>query len=70
MTAPCKGCADRHHKCHGHCEKYLAYRAELDAIREKIRLDSLGADVAANAIYSQRSTLKYTDAGRRALKQR
>lgn len=27
----CYGCPDRHGGCHGSCEKYKAYREELDA---------------------------------------
>ena len=27
-TAPCKGCEERHHGCHSHCEAYKAYQAE------------------------------------------
>ena len=27
----CYDCPDRHGGCHGSCEKYKAYRAELDA---------------------------------------
>lgn len=25
---PCKDCKERHKKCHGHCEKYKAAKAE------------------------------------------
>jgi hypothetical protein len=42
MTAPCKGCADRHELCHSTCPKYLAYRAERDAV---IRQREINADV-------------------------
>lgn len=41
MNAPCKGCQDRQVGCHSTCEKYLAYQAEREAIREKNRLDHI-----------------------------
>ena len=28
--APCQNCPDRHVKCHGSCEKYQAYKQEMD----------------------------------------
>lgn len=30
LTAPCKDCKERSPGCHGRCEKYRDYRAELD----------------------------------------
>ena len=41
--APCKGCKDRRvspeppYSCHSRCEKYLAWKAEKDAIAAEIR---------------------------------
>ena len=32
IKSPCKNCSDRDVGCHAKCEKYLAYRTELDAI--------------------------------------
>lgn len=41
MTAPCHHCPDRAPGCHSVCEKYRAYRAEMDAARgDKIRRDA------------------------------
>jgi hypothetical protein len=34
--SPCKNCVDRHLKCHSTCEKYLAFRKELDDLREVV----------------------------------
>ena len=65
--SPCKDCADRQVGCHAKCEKYLAYRTELDAAREQRDKERISADVAYHSIYRNRSTLKKTDAGRRAL---
>lgn len=30
IIAPCKNCEDRTIKCHSTCEKYLAYRKQMD----------------------------------------
>ena len=32
MTAPCKDCFDRKLLCHSSCERYKAWRAELDRL--------------------------------------
>lgn len=34
IKPPCKGCEERHLKCHSSCERYLAYRKELERVRE------------------------------------
>ena len=31
-TQPCKGCSERHEGCHGHCDKYKAFREWLDGV--------------------------------------
>lgn len=33
---PCKGCDERTVTCHGTCEKYLAWRKDLDEKNRKI----------------------------------
>jgi hypothetical protein len=33
----CKDCTDRHINCHSTCERYKAWREELDKRNEKIR---------------------------------
>lgn len=40
MRAPCLGCGDRRLGCHARCERYKAFRAECDAIREKRKEDA------------------------------
>jgi len=35
LNAPCHNCPDRHEGCHGKCERYLAYRAELESHYEE-----------------------------------
>lgn len=49
IEPPCKGCPDRKlielpdgrtTRCHSFCEKYKAYRAELDKINAEIRKES------------------------------
>lgn len=34
MKTPCKDCTDRYIGCHGECELYLDYRAEINKCRE------------------------------------
>lgn len=34
---PCYGCSERHPVCHDHCQPYLDWKAERDAIREAHR---------------------------------
>lgn len=70
IKPPCKDCADRDIGCHARCVKYLAYRAELDDIKEKIAEESAGAAVASRGIWKNRHSLRCTEAGRKALSQR
>lgn len=37
----CKDCEDRHPKCHGSCERYLAEKAKLQAEREAIQKEKI-----------------------------
>lgn len=39
ITAPCKGCKDRVLGCHSECDKYKAYQAENERIKELERKD-------------------------------
>ena len=32
LNSPCKDCTDRALGCHGRCEKYKAYRVEVDKL--------------------------------------
>ena len=34
VANPCKDCADREVGCHGKCEKYKAYRHELEHVKQ------------------------------------
>ena len=70
IRPPCKDCADRDVGCHAKCERYLAYRTELDAINERRSKENAGAAVAWRGIYDRRHSLQFTEAGRRALSQR
>jgi len=36
----CKDCVDRHIGCHMDCERYGKFRAEIDAINARRRLDT------------------------------
>jgi hypothetical protein len=35
MKAPCKNCMQRNLGCHSKCDKYQAFRTELDSINAK-----------------------------------
>jgi len=35
MNVPCNGCTDRHAGCHGSCEKYAAFKAEMEKVNEQ-----------------------------------
>ena len=30
ISSPCKGCPDRHKRCHSECPDYIAYREQKD----------------------------------------
>ena len=51
---PCKGCEDRVPGCHGGCEKYRAFREELDRKKEE-RLDELKKDALFGDYMKRRS---------------
>ena len=36
MKPPCKGCEDRAVGCHGSCERYKQYKAELAAAKAEL----------------------------------
>lgn len=40
-TAPCKDCTEKYEGCHGKCEAFLKYKADIEAIKEKQRKDNL-----------------------------
>ncbi|MCQ2509384.1 MAG: hypothetical protein MJ116_02830 [Lachnospiraceae bacterium] len=40
MGAPCKDCPDRFHLCTMSCEKYAAYKQELELVKKKRRADA------------------------------
>lgn len=75
MKGPCRqpdgtDCPNRAVGCQGKCEKYLAFRAERDRINAERRKDYAGVEYAKSAIWRKRASLKYTEAGKRALGQR
>ena len=50
MTDPgCKDCAERHEGCHSRCERYKAFRKELDDKNRRKRLEN----AATNSLIEQ-----------------
>ena len=45
MIAPCKDCQERTVGCHSSCDKYLAFRAERDALNAALSIE-YAADIA------------------------
>ena len=39
MNVPCRDCTDRELGCHGKCERYMAYREELNAQTRERKAD-------------------------------
>lgn len=33
-NSPCMNCTNRHVGCHGTCERYITYRADLDELKD------------------------------------
>ena len=33
--SPCKGCTERHEACWGKCEKYKAWKSQLDEVNKR-----------------------------------
>lgn len=38
---PCKDCTERHFCCHDSCERYLAFKAEVEKRRERSHFATL-----------------------------
>lgn len=49
MTAPCKDCLNRRRLCHSECEKYAAFQAE----REQIKQYNLREQIAYDASWGK-----------------
>ena len=39
MTAPCKNCIERHHKCHADCERYKEWKEPYEKARKQKDID-------------------------------
>ena len=46
---PCYGCEERHEACHGHCERYKAWKADLDRLNDMIYRDRKRMDTKSAA---------------------
>lgn len=55
---PCLDCADRTPGCHGSCEKYINYKAEMDAYNS-LRIKELHDRYAAKAQFSHTKHSRY-----------
>lgn len=40
INSPCQDCKERHFKCHAECERYKAYKAELEKANEAERIQN------------------------------
>ena len=67
---PCRGCQDRRVGCHAECERYLVFRQRVDKEAEIRRQSIIFGDYKSENIYKKRYSLKHTEGGRRALRQR
>ena len=45
----CKDCTDRQIGCHSNCERYKAFREQLDKINEQKKADQMKRNLVANA---------------------
>ena len=63
-------CSDRRVKCQTECEKYKAYREKLDASRAEAQKAMDSWDYVSQSISKKKRSLRFTEAGRKALSQR
>ena len=59
--SPCKGCPDRHEKCHGTCERYAAFRAELKDTKDWLKEQKGGEYYASPAIAYNTNRHRYVN---------
>lgn len=57
-TSPCKECEEREVGCHGRCEKYQAYRSELDKVTQVIREQKEAEAVTDGYVVTMRQKLR------------
>lgn len=57
-TSPCKECEDREAGCHGRCEKYQAYRSDLDQVKQVIRTQKETEAVTDGYVVGMRRKLR------------
>lgn len=59
VHCPCRGCPDRHEKCHASCEKYAEYKKQFNAEKERIfQEDSIDKVVKHMNVESARMSRK------------
>lgn len=57
-TNPCKDCENWEVGCHGRCEKYQAYRSELDKVKQVIRTQKETEAVTDGYVVEMRRKLR------------
>ena len=61
MKCPCKGCFDRKLLCHSQCERYKAWKAELERLKAaKEAADANAITVPENVIREYWRSMRYT----------
>lgn len=61
MNGPCKDCPDREASCHGKCERYAAFRAEIDRALQN-RIADNGRYMTTARVKHLKDNLKYVQA--------
>lgn len=57
-SAPCRDCGDRSPGCHGICEKYQKWRAEMDGALVDQRIRQAADDVSISSMMRMRQRLR------------
>lgn len=56
---PCRECTERYEACHDRCERFLSWRAELNAIRDTERLAKGHKADADSVHYAKRDRMRH-----------
>ena len=65
MNAPCNGCPERHPRCHGECERYLAFAEKKEKERtEKAKNNDTLGFLIYSKVESKKKGIKVIRSGR------